>query len=140
VGLGIDYFGAATAQELDLSVVVPFNWLFALRVRPVIYFGSGGAGTALGLKVEAMFRSKMLWNFVRVYAGGGPAIFYALTGPNAGQSDGWVSGGLNGNWFVGAEVFFHPRWALHWELGTSGGAFDTGSGPYGDVGILAYLF
>jgi hypothetical protein len=140
VGLGVDVSGAATALEYQLSIVVPFGWLFAVRVRPVFYFGLPGAGTALGGKVEAVFRSKTLWNFVRVYAGGGPAVFYGLTGPNAREVDGdWFAGGIDGNWFAGLEVFFDPRWSLHWEFGTSGGAFDTGAGAYADVGLLAYL-
>jgi hypothetical protein len=141
VGLGLDDFGNATAEEVDLNVVIPFGWLFALRVRPAVYFGFNGAGSAVGGKVEAIFRSKLLWNFVRVYAGGGPALFYGLTGPNAKQVDGnWFAGDINGNWLAGAEIFFHPRWALHWEFGTSGGAFSSGAGPYADVGLEAYLF
>jgi hypothetical protein len=141
VGLGVDDFGTSTAEEVDVSVVVPINWLFALRFRPVMYFGFSGAGAAVGGKAEAVFRSKLLWNFVRVYAGGGLAVFYGLTGPDAGKVDGnWFAGDINGNWFVGSEIFFHPRWAVHWELGTSGGAFTTGAGPYTDVGLEAYLF
>ncbi|MHB8416462.1 MAG: hypothetical protein ACYDCL_00190 [Myxococcales bacterium] len=141
VGLGVSDFGTATAEEVDVNVLVPFGWLFALRFRPVVYFGLDGSGAAIGGKVEGVFRSKVLWNFVRVYTGGGPAIFYGLTGPNARQVDGnWFAGSINGNWFAGAEIFFHPRWALHWELGTSGGAFDSGAGPYADVGLEAYLF
>jgi hypothetical protein len=141
VGLGVDDFGTATAEEVDVNVVIPFGWLVALRVRPAAYFGFDGAGSAIGGKVEVMFRSKVLWNLARVYAGGGPALFVGLTGPNARQVDGnWFAGDINGNWFAGAEIFFHPRWALHMELGSSGGAFDTGAGPYADVGLEAYLF
>ena len=35
IGLGIDEFGTASAEEFDLNVVIPFGWLFALRVRPL---------------------------------------------------------------------------------------------------------
>ncbi|HEY8020908.1 MAG TPA: hypothetical protein VIH93_07390 [Thermoanaerobaculia bacterium] len=141
VALGVDVSGAATALEYQLSVVVPLGWLFAIRARPVFYVGLHGAGTALGGKIEAVFRSRPLWNFVRVYAGGGPDVFYGLTGPSARDVDGnWFAGQIDGNWFAGAEIFFDPRWSLHWELGTSGGAFDTGAGAYADVGLLAYLF
>jgi hypothetical protein len=52
----------------------------------------------------------------------------------------WFKGDINGNWFAGLEVFFHPKWAIHLESGTSGGAFDTGAGSYADVGLQAYLF
>jgi hypothetical protein len=77
---------------------------------------------------------------VRVYGGLGPAVFYGLTGPNAKQVDGnWFAGAVDGNWSLGAEVFFHPRWSVHWELGTSGGSFDDGSGGYTSVGVSAYL-
>lgn len=141
MSFGFDDFGTATAEELDLAVTVPVVSFFALRGRPVAYFGFNGAGVSFGAKVEAIFRSKVLWNFVRVYAGGGPAVFYGATGPNAKQVDGnWFGGDINGNWLAGAEIFFNPRWALHWELGTSGGAFDTGAGPYADVGIVLYPF
>jgi hypothetical protein len=141
VGLGLDESGTSNAEWLDLSVTVPFGWLFAVRARPVVYFGFDGAGAAFGGKLEAIFRSKVLWNFVRVYAGGGPAMFYGLTGPNARQVDGnWFAGDINGNWFAGAEIFFDPRFAVHWEFGTSGGAFDTGAGPYVDVGLTVYAF
>ncbi|MGO8694932.1 MAG: hypothetical protein ACLQMF_14820 [Rectinemataceae bacterium] len=141
VGIGLDSFGTATAEELDINVLVPVYRPFALRVRSAMYFGFGGAGEAVGGKLEAMLRSGMLLNFIRVYAGGGPALFYGLTGPNAGQFDGdWFAGDINGNWFAGAEIFFDPRMALHWELGTNGGAFGTGAGPYVDVGLEVYPF
>lgn len=143
VGLGLDFFGASSADtdiELDASVLVPFGSLFALRMRPTFYYSSNAAGGwAVGDKLEAVFRSGVLMNFVRVYAGGGPAIFYGLSGPNARQVDGnWFAGDIDGNWFVGSEIFLAHWFAVHWELGTSGGALSTGAGPYTDVGLTVY--
>jgi hypothetical protein len=139
---GLDVAGAATARQYQLSVLVPLGWLFAVRARPVFYVADvDGASSALGGKIEGMFRSKVLWNFVRVYAGGGPALFYGLNGANSRQVDGnWFAGDINGNWFAGSEIFFDPRCALHWEFGTSGGALDTGAGFYADVGVAFYPF
>jgi hypothetical protein len=145
VGFGLDFFGAASADtdvELDVSVLVPFSSLVALRMRPTLYDSSNPAGGwAMGGKLEVVFRSAVMMNFVRVYAGGGPAIFYGLSGPSARQVDGnWFAGDVNGNWFVGAEIFLASWFAVHWELGTSGGALSTGAGPYTSVGLMAYPF
>ena len=97
-------------------------------------------GLSVGFKLEGIVRSPVLLNFVRVYGGLGPAVFYGLTGTNARQVDGnWFAGNVDGNWFIGTEVFFHPGWSVHWELGTSGGSFDDGSGGYTSVGVSAYL-
>jgi hypothetical protein len=143
--LGLDFFGAASADTeigVELSILVPLTSLLALRMRPMLYDGSGDqGGTSIGAKVEIVFRSAVLMNFVRVYAGGGPAVFYGLSGRGSGKVDGnWFPVDLNGNWFTGADVFVDPRFALHWEFGTSGGAFATGAGPYIDVGLTLYPF
>ena len=140
IGFGVDSFGVATAEEVDISALVPIGGLFALRARSVVCFG-WDEGTSVGGKLEGMFRSPVLANLIRVYAGFGPALFFGLTGPNAGQFDGnWLAGDIDGNWFAGAEVFFDPRVSLHWEFGTSGGALDAGAGPYADVGFEIYPF
>jgi hypothetical protein len=145
VGLGLDFFGAAsadTAVGLELSVLVPLGSLVALRMRPMFFYGSGAdGGASIGDKLEVMFRSPVLMNFARGYAGGGPAVFYGLSGPGAKQVDGnWFAGDINGNWFAGLEVFVDSRFAMHWEIGTSGGAFAAGAGPYVDAGCVFYLF
>lgn len=145
VGFGLDFFGASSADtdiELDVSVVIPFSSLFALRMRPTAYYSSNeSGGWAAGGKLEAVFRSPVMLNLVRVYAGGGPAIFYGLSGPSAHEVDGnWFAGDIDGNWFVGSEIFVSSKFAVHWELGTSGGALSTGAGPYTDVGLTVYPF
>ena len=133
---------ADTDVGLQLGVTLPLGRFFAVRDRIVLYDGSGAdGGAALGDRLELVVRSPVLLNLVRVYAGAGPAAFYGLSGPNARQVDGnWFAGGIDGDWFVGLEVFFSSKLAVHWETGTSGGAFDTGAGPYAEVGLTLHPF
>lgn len=138
IGLGLDIFGNATAEEEDINLMIPFNDYVAIRIRPVLYEGFS-AGVNVGSKVEGMVRSEMILNCIRVYGGGGVALFYGLTGTDAGGIDGnWFAGDINGNWFLGTEIFFTPYISLHWEFGTSGGAFETGQGSYVSAGIELY--
>jgi hypothetical protein len=139
IGLGADLFGSPTGLAMDLSIVVPLGGVFALRMRPTLFYATDAGGAGIGDKLELVVRSAVLMNFVRVYAGGGPAVFYGLSGPTARQVDGnWFHGDIDGNWFAGTEIFLGPRAAMHSELGTSGGALGSGAGPYIDAGLTFY--
>jgi len=69
VGLGLDVSGAATANEYQLSFVVPIGWLFVVRARSVLYVALHGAGTAIGgkrrrglsLQASLELRARLRW-------------------------------------------------------------------------------
>ena len=75
----------------------------------------------------------MYSNLLRVYLGVGPQGFYKLRGDEAHQKD------FSGGWDAGVEVFVNRHFAVHWEVGTSGGGVTAGSGPAFSVGFRTHL-
>jgi hypothetical protein len=86
----------------------------------------------VGSRVELQLRSPIYANLLRVYLGVGPQGFYEVRGDAAHAKD------FSGGWDAGLEAFVGRRFAVHWEVGTSGGGVSAGAGPAFSVGFRAY--
>jgi hypothetical protein len=122
----------ANEVSAGLQVFVPVSNLFAVVARPMLAGGASSRDLDLGGRLDVQVHSPVYANLVRVYLGVGPQGFYELRGEQAHSRD------FSGGWDVGAEVFLNQHFAVHWEMGTSGGDVTSGAGPAFTVGFRAY--
>ena len=132
-GFGIDMNSLANQVSAGLQMSVPFCQTFALVARPMLVGGATPHDLDLGGRLELQLRSPIYANLLRVYLGVGPQGFYELRGDAAHQRD------FSGGWDAGAEVFVNRHFAVHWEMGTSGGSVTAGAGPAFSVGFRTYM-
>lgn len=127
---GVDMNSMASQLAPGLQVLVPVCRLVAIDARPMLL----GAGTDLdvGGRLEVQLRSPVYLDRVRVYFAAGPQGFKEVRGSELHQRD--VSGG----WDTGVEVFLNRHFAVHWEMGTSGGGVVAAAGPAFSVGFRSY--
>jgi hypothetical protein len=89
--------------------------------------------TDLGGRVEVYGASPVLWSFARLFASGGPQVFYSAAGVSAAKPI--VGGGGQ----VGMEVFLDPGASLFAEIGaTSGLQSGWGAGGTAMLGVTFY--
>jgi hypothetical protein len=93
-----------------------------------------GANTDLdvGGRLEVQLRSPVYLDRFRLYFGAGPQGFTEVRGSELHKRD------FSGGWDAGMEVFLNPHFAVHWEMGTSGGGVVAAAGPAFSVGFRAY--
>jgi len=147
VGLGVSLgyedgiWGAAWLQGLRVKIPMHPRWGMALRPLTMMQMpmkwtyseGSDAYRTDVGGRVELYAASPVLLNFARVYASGGPQVFYAVAGV-AGPKAMFGGGGQ-----VGCEFFVAPRASLFAELGgTSGAQAGFGAGGSAMIGLTWY--
>jgi hypothetical protein len=127
---GIDMNSMATELAPGLQVLVPVCRLVAIDARPMLL----GANTDLdvGGRLEVQLRSPVYLDRVRVYFAAGPQGFTEVRGNELHQRD------FSGGWDTGVEVFLDPHFAVHWEMGTSGGGVIAAAGPAFSVGFRSY--
>lgn len=130
--VGVDVNSMANQLAPGVQVAMPLSELVAIVVRPMVLGGETSADLDVGGRVEVQFRSAIYMNRVRAYFGVGPQGFYQVRGSEAHQKD------FSGGWDTGLEFFLNPRFALHWEMGTSGGGVAGGAGPVFTVGFRSY--
>jgi hypothetical protein len=120
----------AAQLAAGLQVLVPLCPLIAVDARPMLL----GANTDLdvGGRLEVQLRSPVYLDRFRVYFGAGPQGFTQARGSELHKRD------FSGGWDAGMEVFMNPHFAVHWEMGTSGGGVIAAAGPAFSVGFRAY--
>ena len=131
-GFGIDMNSLANEVSAGAQLFVPFCSRLAIVARPMLAGGSISRDLDVGGRVELQLLSPVYDNRVRVYLGVGPQGFYEIRGEEAHSHD------ISGGWDAGVEVFVNRHFAVHWEMGTSGGDGTSGAGPAFSVGFRAY--
>lgn len=128
---GIDMNSMAAQLAAGLQVLVPVCQLLAIDARPMLL---GGASNDLdvGGRLELQLRSPVYIDRFRVYFGVGPQGFEEIRGSALHQKD------FSGGWDAGMELFMNRHFAVHWEMGTSGGGVVAAAGPAFSVGFRAY--
>ena len=127
---GIDMNSMASQLAAGLQVLVPVCRLVAIDARPMLLGSSGNLD--LGGRLEVQLRSPVYLDRFRVYFGTGPQGFTEVRGSELHQRD------FSGGWDTGVEVFVNPHFAVHWEMGTSGGGVIAAAGPTFSVGFRSY--
>ena len=127
---GIDMNSMAAQLAAGLQVLVPICQLLAIDARPMLL----GANTNLdvGGRLDVQVRSPVYLDRFRVYFAAGPQGFTEVRGTALHQRD------FSGGWDAGMEVFLDRHFAVHWEMGTSGGGVVPAAGPAFSVGFRAY--
>lgn len=128
--VGIDMNSMANQLAAGLQVLVPFCPLIAIDARPMLLGASGDLD--VGGRLEIQLRSPVYLDRFRVYFAAGPQGFREVRGAELHQND------FSGGWDAGMEVFVNPHFAVHWEMGTSGGGVVAAAGPAFAVGFRAY--
>lgn len=132
LGFGIDMNSLANEVAAGLQVYVPVSSAFAFVARPMLAGGASSRDLDIGGRLEVQLESPVFDDLLRVYLGVGPQGFYEIRGDEAHSHD------LSGGWAAGVEVFLNRHFAVHWEMGTSGGDVTSGAGPAFSVGFRAY--
>lgn len=129
-GFGIDMNSMSAQLAAGLQVLVPFCRLFAIDARPMLLGANGDLD--FGGRLELQLRSPVYLDRFRVYFAAGPQGFTQVRGRELHQRD------FSGGWDTGMEVFMNSHFAVHWEMGTSGGGVVAAAGPAFSVGFRAY--
>ncbi len=129
--VGIDMNSMAAELAPGLTLLIPVSRLVAINARPMALGTSGNLD--VGGRLEVQLRSPLYLRVLRVYFGTGPQGFTEVRGGELHQKD------FSGGWDVGTEIFLSPRFAVHWEMGTSGGGVLGAAGPAFSVGFRSYL-
>jgi hypothetical protein len=140
VGGGVSFgyenglWGSAWVQ--GLRVKVPFQSRFGMAMRPLALQQVGGGApyrADLGGRVELYGATPVFLNFARIYGGGGPQLFYAVTGL-AGSKPIFGGGG-----HFGFEFFMNQHTSFFAEIGGASGAqHGLGTGGTAMAGVTWY--
>ena len=132
ISYGGDLNSMANQVSAGMTIGVPVSRMVTIVARPMLLGGQTSADLDLGGRLEVQLRSPIYMDRVRAYFGAGPQGFYEIRGSERHQKD------FSGGWDAGIEFFLTRSFALHWEMGTSGGGVSGGAGPVFTVGVRSY--
>lgn len=132
LSLGADLNSMANQVAPDMTIGFPISRVVTIIARPMLLGGNTSADLDAGGRLEVQLQSPIYMDHLRAYFGAGPQGFYEVRGSERHHRD--VSGG----WDAGMEFFLSRSFALHWEIGTSGGGVSGGAGPVFSVGFRSY--